>query len=258
MLMSEFRFLPRSISIALAAAGLAWAMNSYAAPGSADLQTLYKKAIASPIRTDEDRAADAKRKPLEFLEFAEVRPGMRVLDVSAGAGYTTMLLALVVGDNGTVWAQSADMNESFVKRMENYPKFNIDADVIPYDDPVPEGANNLDLVTIIMNYHDIAYMPVDRAQMDRLLFDALKPGGHLVVMDHSAKPGSGVSDAKTLHRIDEKVVLNEFEHAGFKLEKEGDFLRNPDDPRDQPFFKMSIPTDKFALRFVKPEKTPKT
>jgi len=72
------------------------------------------------------------------------------------------------------------------------------------------------------------------------------------VLDHSAKEGSGVSDAKTLHRIDEKVVLNEFEQAGFKLEKEGDFLRNPDDPRDQPFFKMKTQTDKFALRFVKP------
>jgi predicted methyltransferase len=95
-------------------------------------------------------------------------------------------------------------------------------------------------------------MPVDRAQMNRKLFDALKPGGHLVVMDHSAKDGSGIADAKSLHRIEENVVMDELQTAGFKLEKEGQFLRNPDDPRDQPFFKMKIPTDKFALRFVKP------
>jgi len=81
----------------------------------------------------------------------------------------------------------------------------------------------------------------------------LKPGGHLVVMDHSAKAGSGIADAKTLHRIEEKVVVDELQKAGFKLEKEGQFLRNPDDPRDQPFFKTTIPTDKFALRFVKPD-----
>jgi predicted methyltransferase len=103
-----------------------------------------------------------------------------------------------------------------------------------------------------MNYHDIAYMPVDRAKMNRRLFNALKPGGHLVVMDHSAKTGSGISAAKTLHRIDEKVVADEFRQAGFRLEKSSDFLKNPDDPRDQAFFDMKIPTDKFALRFVKP------
>ena len=233
-------------------------MNGQAATKSVDLQSLYKKAIASPIRTDDDRAADAKRKPLEFLQFAEVRPGMRVLDVAAGGGYTTQLLALVVGNKGAVWAQSAELNESFVKRLDKNPQPNINAEVLPYDDPVPFGATKLDLVTIIFNYHDIAYMPVDRAQMNQRLFDALKPGGHLVVMDHSAKAGSGVSDAKTLHRIDEKVVRDELEHAGFKLEKEGDFLRNPNDPRDQPFFKTTIPTDKFALRFVKPATRPKT
>ena len=258
MSMSKSCLVPRSFSVVFAALGLAWAMNGHAATQSTDLPALYRQAIASPIRTDEDRAADAKRKPLEFLQFAEVRPGMRVLDVAAGSGYTTQLLALVVGNKGSVWAQSAELNESFVKRLDKNPQFNINAEVLPYDDPVPFGATKLDLVTLIMNYHDIAYMPVDRAQMDQMLFDALKPGGHIVVMDHSAKAGSGISDAKTLHRIEEKVVRDELEHAGFKLEKEGDFLRNPDDPRDQPFFKTTIPTDKFALRFVKPGIQPKT
>jgi predicted methyltransferase len=121
-----------------------------------------------------------------------------------------------------------------------------------FEDPVPGDAPRLDLVTIIMNYHDIAYMPVDRAKMDKRLFDALKPGGHLVVMDHSAKAGSGISAAKTLHRIDEKVVKDEFLQAGFRLEESGDAWKNPADPREQAFFDMNIPTDKFALRFVKP------
>lgn len=257
MLISRFCLMARSFSFVLTALGLAWTTNSQAAATSADLQAVYKQAIASPSRTDEDRAADAKRKPLEFLQFAEVRPGMRVLDIDAGGGYTTQLLALVVGSSGSVWAQSAELNETLLKRIEKNPQITINAVVTPFDDPVPTDATNLDLVTIIMNYHDIAYMPVDRTNMDQQLFNALKPGGHLIVMDHSAKAGSGISDAKTLHRIDEKVVLDEMQHAGFKLEKEGDFLRNPDDPRDQPFFKMTIPTDKFALRFVKPVNPPK-
>jgi predicted methyltransferase len=252
MLKSKGCLTSRSFAVFFAALSMTWAVSSQEKPMTDDLLAIYKRAVASPIRTDEDRAADVKRKPLEFLQFTDVRPGMQVLDVAAGGGYTTQLLALVVGNKGTVWAQSAGLNESFVKRLDKNPQPNINADVLPYDDPVPLGAKNLDLVTIIMNYHDIAYMPVDRAQMDKRLFNALKPGGHLVVLDHSAKEGSGVSDAKTLHRIDEKVVLNEFEQAGFKLEKEGDFMRNPEDPRDQAFFNMKTQTDKFALRFVKP------
>lgn len=214
--------------------------------------TGYEQAIASPIRTAEDRRADAHRKPLEFLRFAEVRPGMKVLDIAAGGGYTTQLLALTVGSGGTVWAQNGKSKMALDERLDEHPQSNIVQIVRPFEDPVPGDLPRLDLVTIILNYHDIAYMPVDRAKMDQRLFNALKPGGHLVVIDHSAKAGTGISAARTLHRIDEAVVLKEFRQAGFRLEQESDFLRNPSDPRDQAFFDMSIPTDRFALRFVKP------
>jgi predicted methyltransferase len=251
MLVSKCCLASRLFPVLLATLGMAWAVNSHAATKSVGLQALYKQAVASPNRTDDDRGADAKRKPLEFLQFTEVRPGMRVLDIAAGGGYTTQLLALVVGNNGTVWAQEPELQPALLKRVTSSSQSNIIPVIVPYDDPVPNAATDLDLITIIFNYHDIAYMPVDRAMMNKRLFNALKPGGHLVVLDHSAKAGSGISDAKTLHRIEEKVVVDEFEKAGFKLEKSGDFLRNPADPRDQPFFKMQIPTDKFALRFVK-------
>jgi predicted methyltransferase len=251
MLKSKCRLASRLFTVFFAALGMTWAVSSHAKPKTEDMLAIYKQAVASPIRTDDDRAADAKRKPMEFLEFTGVRPGMRVLDVAAGAGYTTQLLALVVGSGGMVWAQEPEMNEKLLKRLTTNAQPNISPVVLPYYDPVPFGATKLDLVTIIMNYHDIAYLPVDREQMNKSLFNALKPGGHLVVLDHSAKEGSGVSDAKTLHRIDEKVVRTELEQAGFKLEKEGDFMRNPDDPRDQAFFNMKTQTDKFALRFVK-------
>ncbi len=235
--------------------GLAWSVNANAAApmdDSQNLNKLYQQAAASPIRTDEDRQADAARKPVEFLQFANVRPGMLVLDVATGRGYTTQLLALAVGSNGTVWAQADKLRSDFTKRIADHPQSNIVPVVRPYDDPVPDGTPKLDLITIILNYHDIAYMPVDRAKMNQRLFSALKSGGHLIVIDHSAKKGEGVTVAKTLHRIDEEVVLNELRQAGFRLEQEGDFLHNPSDPREQAFFNMKMPTDSFALRFVKP------
>ena len=73
-----------------------------------------------------------------------------------------------------------------------------------------------------------------------------------VVIDHSGRSGTGISEGKTLHRIDESVVLNEVRQAGFMLEAEGDFLRNAADRRDEPSSEPKVPTDKFALRFVKP------
>ena len=208
--------------------------------------------IENPIRTDRDRQMDASRKPTEFLAFAQVGPGMRVLDISAGAGHTTQLMALAVGPAGKVWAQSPNPGAALTKRLADHPQPNVVVSKRPFDDPVPEDAAGLDVVTLVNNYHDISYLPVDRAQMNRKLFAALKPGGRYVVMDHAAAAGSGISAGKTLHRIDEAVVIEEARQAGFVLDAEASFLRNPSDARDKPSTASEQTSDKFLLRFVKP------
>ena len=115
------------------------------------------------------------------------------------------------------------------------------------------NVRDLDLITFNFIIHDTVYMGVDRARMNRALFDALKPGGVLIVADHSAKPGAGLDVTKSLHRIDEAVVKKEVEAAGFRLVNTGDFLRNPLDPREVPVLKNSVPNDEFVLKFVKPK-----
>ena len=122
----------------------------------------------------------------------------------------------------------------------------------PFDDPVPAGLGGFDLITFFFYYHDTTYMAVDRAQMNRKLYDALKPGGMLVIADHSAKPGEGISAGKTLHRIEESVLRREVEAAGFKLVAEGDFLRHPEDTRDFSVNRPTGPVDEFVLKFQKP------
>ena len=235
---------------------LAWGINAYAASELSNSRTLsefYKQAATSPIRTNEDKRADASRKPVEFLQFAQVRPGMRVLDLATGNGYTTQLLALVVGSTGTVWAQGDHQRPALVKRLADYPQSNIVPVICPFEDPIPNDAPKLDLITNIMNYHNSAYMSVARrARLNQRLFKALKSGGHLIVIDHSTKTGTDITTAKTLHRSDQTIVLDEIQKAGFRLEQENNFLRNPSDPRNQAYFDMEIPTDKFAFRFVKP------
>lgn len=246
--------LPRPINCMLGVAGFAFAI--VVAPASADVGAGATQSasmvIENPIRTDQDRRMDAARHPAEFLPFTQVKPGMQVLDVSAGGGYTSQLLALAVGPSGKVLAQRETAGAALTKRLDEHPQANLVLVLRPYEDPVPAEAPKLDLITLILNYHDISYLPVDRAKMNANLFAALKPGGHFVVIDHSAKPGSDIGVGKTLHRIDEAIVLAEVRKAGFVLEAESDFLRDPADTREASSGDSKIPTDKFALRFVKP------
>ena len=218
----------------------------------------YEAIVAAPDRADADRQVDQRRQPAKMLAFAGVRTGMRILDMEASAGYSTELLARTVGPAGIVYAQdSAAVIERFVKdkfdiRAQKPVMKNVVHVVRDFDDPIPPDASNLDLITFFFAYHDITYMPVDRAVMNQKMFAALKPGGFLVIADHSAKPGEGITVAKTLHRIEEKTLREEIEAAGFRLVAEADFLRNPEDPRDTRVFQPKIPVDEFVLKYQKP------
>jgi len=218
----------------------------------------YEAIVASPDRTDGDRQADQRRQPAKMLAFTEVKTGMKVLDMEASAGYSTELLARAVGASGVVYAQdSAAVIERFVKdkfdiRAQKPVMKNVVHVIRNFDDPIPPDVSGLDLITFFFAYHDITYMEVDRAAMNRKMFAALKPGGFLVIADHSAKAGDGISVAKTLHRIEESVVRQEIEAAGFKLVAEGNFLRHPEDPRDASVFRPQVPTDEFVLKYQKP------
>ena len=124
----------------------------------------------------------------------------------------------------------------------------------PFEDPAPpELANDgLDLVTLMFNYHDLGHLSVDRDAMNRAIFRALKPSGLYVIADHSGRPGTGISESGTLHRVEEDFVIREVEAAGFRLLSRGDFLRNPQDPRDRNTPEPPMPKDEFVLKFVKP------
>lgn len=129
----------------------------------------------------------------------------------------------------------------------------IRAVIRPFEDPVPENlAGKLDLVTLIFNYHDLGHLGTDRAAMNAAVFKALKPGGMYVIADHAGRPGTGISEAGTLHRIEEAFLRKEVEAAGLRFAAEGLFLRNPNDPRDKNTPDPAQPKDEFVVKFVKP------
>lgn len=257
--------------LGLFALGLAGCAGTPRAPEPAR----YAAIVAAPDRSPADRQNDLRRKPVEMLSFLGVRPGMVVEDLSAGRGYTSELLARAVAPGGTVYAQNAPRDPArtpppqregaatppsttpaptLQERLRDPALAGVLVPVTrPFEDPVPpEAQGRLDLVTLMFNYHDFGHLGVDRAAVNRAVFRALKPGGRYVIADHAGRPGTGISESGTLHRVEEAFVVREVEAAGFRLAGEGGFLRNPADPRDRNTPQPPMPKDEFVLRFVKP------
>jgi len=240
--------------------GLSVSLCAVRAAHSGDVLTpgQIQAIVDSSDRSQADRDLDRRRHPAQMLAFFGVQPGMVVLDVFTGRGYTAELLARAVGPDGTVVAQNDPIVfEKFLKGQWD-PRFskdlmkNVRTVVSSLDDPVPADSGPYDLITFIFGYHDSVWMGRDRTAMNRALFQALRPGGYLVVADHAGNPGTGTTQTETLHRIEESVERAELEAAGFRLVQEGEFLRNPNDPRDAPFFKSTVAVDQFVLKYQKP------
>jgi len=227
------------------------ARDEAAALSRAQLQAI----VASPDRSEADRRNDVRRKPVEMLSFIGVRPGMVVLDVSAGGGYTTELLERAVAPSGRVYGQTPrPPGATFAARLKTPSAARIVSVIQPFESPAPAEvrAGGFDLVTLMFNYHDFGAMGVDRARLNAAVFAALKPGGLYVIADHAGRPGTGITESGTLHRVEEALVRREVEAAGFRLAAAGDFLRNPADPRDREEPNPPQPKDEFVLKFVKP------
>jgi predicted methyltransferase len=212
----------------------------------------YAAVLAQADRSDADRQTDKRRDALKLLTFIGPKSGWTVLDMGADAGYSTELLARTVGAAGKVFGQNDKTNEKFEARRASPGMANAVSWIQSYDDPAA-GLPPLDLITFLFAYHDTTFMQVDRAKMNKALFAAVKPGGYLVIADHSARPEDGANVGKLYHRIAEATVRSELEAAGFRLVESADFLRNPDDPRTAIVFRSPIKVDEFVLKFEKPK-----
>ncbi len=234
-------------------------LSAIAAAPAAISQTApdYAAIIAAPDRSDADRKLDTNRAPAKWLAFIGAKPGMKILDIEAVYGWKAELLARAVAPGGKVYAQNSEAAFARAKdrldaRLKTPAAANVVSTVRPFDDPAPTGMHDFDLVTFFYGYHDVTNLGVDRAKMNKAFYDALKPGGELVVGDYSAKPGTGTSVAQTLHRSDEAPARSEIEAAGFKLIDHGDFLHVPGDARDAHSHSAAAPVDIYVLKFRKP------
>ena len=228
----------------------------------------YMQAVTD-ISRSEDQQYDAKRKPAELLAFAQIGKGEVVGDYIMGGGYVTRLLATAVGADGKVYAfqptefigfrpEYADEQDAAVAPYANDQGEPVN--VFPLRAPIAEPGwpEQLDTIITVMNLHDlfIPEMPEGTAEKAIAnLYNSLKPGGTLVVVDHVAKDGGGLDAAEKLHRMDPELALKALTDAGFVLEEESDLYAQPGDPHEANVFDEAIRgnTDQFAWRLRKPE-----
>lgn len=213
-------------------------------------------ALADARRPDADRERDVVRHPADVLAFSGVQPGWRVADIGPGGGYYSRLFAVAVGDAGRVYAVdragTAERPRPMAAVAPTYSNItHLTAGYQGWTIGEP-----LDAIFISQIYHDffLPQLSIDVPRLDRELFAALKPGGVLIIIDHSAVDGSDVSVTESLHRIDQAQVVRELTAVGFVLEQESQVLRNPADNRSERVFESDIRgrTDQFVLRFRKP------
>jgi predicted methyltransferase len=230
--------------------------------GRADEQSGFAAAIAAPDRPAADVARDAARHPAALMAFAGLKPGDQIADIMPGQGYFTRLFSKVAGPKGHVFAivpselaAIAPKIPQAMKLLAAQPDFS-NVTLLVQPTAAIAAPVKLDIAWTSDNYHDLyGFFGPDRAAaFDKAVFNALKPGGVFIVIDHVAKSGSAATSPKTLHRIAPETVKAQGLAAGFRLEAESDALRNPADTHDLAVFAPAIRghTDQFVFRFRKP------
>ena len=254
--------LRHSCSIASAALA-AWVVAAVPVAHAADkVPAAISAAVADKSRPAEDQARDANRKPAEVIAFAGIKKGDKVAELLPGGGYFTRIFAKVVGDNGVVYALTPPRRPDAAAgapdpaagaNLVAAENKNVKVSTLTLEKVAPEP---VDVVWTSDNYHDVHNRPgADLGAFNKAVFDALKPGGVYIVIDHAAAPGAGATVTSTLHRIDPETVKSEVTGAGFKLDGESSVLKNPDDPHTAGVRDPSVrgKTDQFVLKFRKPK-----
>jgi predicted methyltransferase len=238
------------------------ATSTPSATSTSTPSAVVRAAVDASDRLASDRALDAGRHPVEILTFLGAAPGQRIAEIGSYTGYMADLLGRIVAPSGQVYAQDPPKlveltHDAWAARKDSPAMKTIVRVARPFDDPLPPDVTGLDAVVVGLFYHDMVWLNVDRAKLNAAAFHALKSGGVYFVYDHSARAGAGVDDAKTIHRIEEKVVRQEIEAAGFRLAATSDLLRHPEDKRDWdasddgPKDRRGT-SDRFILKYVKP------
>lgn len=253
----------------LAAAFLFVATTATATAGDSALAN----AIAGQHRSENFVSRDRFRHPQAVLEFAGLHPTQTVVEVAPGAGYWTEILAPYLHDRGGYYVvvSAKGLREKLAEKMKNEPDIFGNAKVtVLGSDTGLAPAESADAVLTFRNVHNfMAQGTVD--QVFESFFDALKPGGVLLVSDHRARTDRPQDPKAENGYVREDYVIALAERAGFRFVAKSEVLANPKDTTDWPKGVWTLPptlvlgerdrekylaigeADNFLLKFAKPK-----
>jgi len=247
-------------------------------------------ALAGPQRSAANKARDRYRHPKETLQFFGIRPEMTVVEIWPGPGWYTEVLAPLLRERGKFYAAHYGSAPKFTfpyqtRELEGYraklasapgiyDKVTITRFGFP-DELAIAPAGSVDLVVTFRNVHNWfqeGYGPPNAAALAfKAIFDALKPGGVLGVVDHRWPDPTTEDPRARSGYISERRVVEYAEDAGFELAGGSGINDNPLDTHDHPEGVWTLPpdlalgerdrdkylaigeSDRFTLKFVKPE-----
>jgi len=160
-----------------------------------------------------------EEQPEAMLDALEIKPGMTVADVGAGAGYHAVRLARRVGDEGIVLA--ADVQPQMIAMLKRNARDAGVRNVRPVlctqrDTKLPAG--EVDLILMVDVYHECS----DPETLLDGLLAALKPGGRLVLVEFRGEDPE--VPIKPEHKMTVEQARKEVEPRGFAFKTSHEFL----------------------------------
>jgi predicted methyltransferase len=232
--------------------GAAWlvvvAMQSHAVPDD------FLEKLEAPERPAEDKARDGSRRPLQVLEYLGIDTGMTVIDVAAGEGWFTEVLSAGVGPGGRVIMQAGQRMLPQQAQLQARAERLGNVSVTFEETWGLDMDGQADAAITAMSLHDNLNFRGEEGVTNFLrgIYDALKPGGILGVIDHIGN-ASG-SDNVELHRIPIDTARLLLQQNGFIILSESSILRNnvDDHTLSNGAPELGRNTDQFFFKVMKP------
>ncbi len=253
-------------SAALAMMSLTLPVAAQAPPAAPkdEVTLAIEKAMASDIRTPEERARDnAERKPVQTLNFFGLKPNMTVIELFPGAGWYTKILGQVLADKGKLYVtvgQARTATKLSEWKLDKVTAVESKLTLAPsgqfgifQSEVVEIPIRDADMVLTFRNYHNMT--PATRALLNKQVFMALKPGGVYGIKDHTRRHMEPYN-SETWRRVDPVMVIKEVQAAGFVFEDYSTLHARADDELRYDSQRESLKgfSDRFTLRFRKPLK----
>lgn len=257
------RFTPLRLLGAAALLCASVANAQQAQPEETATAKLVKAAMAAEARGDADRERDGNRKPVQTLDFLGLEPDMHVLELLAGGGWYSKLLAPTLAEDGKLYLAIAGARSLPILEGMGYDKVEViddKAEFAPTDQfgvfeltGVELPKNKFDMVLTFRNYHN--FTAESRANLNEAVFKALKPGGIYGVIDHTRRHMEPIGP-ENWRRADPVVAIKEILDAGFEFVDYSDLHRRPDDELLYDTARKSVTgnSDRFTFKFMKPKR----